>query len=366
MKDQRESRYLEQARALHARAVVLDTHCDTVHHLLDPAWNFATRHEVGHLDLPRLREGGISGVFFAAWTPPSAQPGEARAAAHAQLDALSAACARHADQVVPARTAAEVRAAHAQGKFTVILAIEGGHLIEDSLEILREYHQRGATYLTLTHSLHTEWADSSGVHQPLAPRHGGLTEFGCEVIAELNRLGMMVDVSHVSADTCWDVLEVTRAPVIASHSACHAVTPHRRNLSDSLIKAIAAGGGVVQINFCADFLDAAPAPTSQEERQRAWDDPRFALTLQAACTTPMSNLVDHVDHALQLVGPRYVGLGSDFDGVPTLPVGMEDCSKLPHLTAALLERGYSEADLAYVLGENVLRVMDACRAVAGA
>jgi len=366
MREQHDLPNLEQARALHARAVALDTHVDTVHHLLDPNWDFAARHEFGHLDLARLREGGITGAFFAAWTPPTTQPGEASAAARAQLDALDAACVRYADQVAPARTAAEVRAAHAQGKFAVISAIEGGHLIEDSLEILREYHQRGAAYLTLTHSLHTEWADSSGVHQTLAPRHGGLTDFGREVIAELNRLGMMVDVSHVSIDTCRDVLEVTRAPVIASHSGCHAVTPHRRNLSDDLIKAIAADGGVVQINFGADFLDTAPLPTTPEERQRAWDEPRFALELQEACTTPLSNLVDHVDHALQLVGPRHVGFGSDFDGVPTLPAGMEDCSKLPHLTAALLERGYSEEDLTHVLGENVLRVMDACQAVAGA
>lgn len=359
-----EGEFLVRARQLHERAVVIDTHCDTTQRLMDPDWDFAARHDKGHVDLPRLREGGIGAVFLAVWTPGPVKAGEGAAKAYRQLQRIRETITRHADQVVAARTAEDIRRARHEGKIAVLIAIEGGYLIEDSLDTLRDYHRLGATYLTLTHALHTNWADSSGVHEALPTRHSGLTRFGRDVIHELNRLGMMVDVSHAHDLTIRDVVETSKAPVIASHSSCRAISMHPRNLSDEMMQAIAATGGVVQINFCAGFLDPDfPRP-----------DPKEAAAFMASgCqadkpvtdhVTPLKVLVDHFDHALHLIGPDHVGIGSDFDGVAALPAGMEDCSRLTRLTAALLQRGYGEAELTKVLGGNVLRVMDACHNVA--
>jgi membrane dipeptidase len=193
--------------------------------------------------------------------------------------------------------------------------------------------------------------------------HGGLTDFGREVVRELNHLGMMVDVSHVSDDTFWDVMETSSAPIVASHSSCRAVSPHRRNLNDEMIQAVARSGGVVQINFHAGFVDPTFPSIDPQVIHEWWEsDPADRQPLTDHIT-PLSVLIDHFDHAIRLVGPDHVGIGSDFDGVPALPAGMEDCSKLPNLTAALLQRGYSEEDLKKVLGENVLRVMEQCQRV---
>ncbi len=356
--------YLARAREVHRCATVVDTHCDTTKWLMKPDWDFGERHDEGHVDLPRLTEGGIDAVFFAVYAPAADQPGEDHAAATAQILSIRRATHRHADRVTAACTADDVRRAKADGKIAILIAIEGGHFIENSLDILREYRRAGATYLTLTHVVHTTWADSCGIFADLDPRHGGLTGFGRDVIRELNRLGMMVDVSHVSDATFRDVLETSRAPIVATHSSCRAVSPHRRNLSDQMMRDIASTGGVVQINFCPGFIDPAfppPDPASLREFFNTGKMPEGALPDHA---TPLSVLVDHFDHALQLVGPEHVGIGSDFDGIHVVPVGMEDCSKLPCLTAALLQRGHSESDLAKVLGDNVLRVMDACHEAA--
>ncbi len=359
---------LARARDLHRRAVVIDTHCDTTQRLLNDSWDFGERHAYGHVDLPRLQEGGVRAVFFAVYAPDSPEPGVAVAAARTQLAKFRDLTLRYAPSVALARTAADVGEAQAKSRVAVLIGIEGGHLIDDSLEILREYHDQGATYLTLTHAEHNHWADSAGVHEPLLPRHGGLTEFGREVVRELNRLGVMVDVSHVSDDTFWDVLETSVAPVIASHSSCRSVAPHRRNLSDEMIRAVAAGGGTVQINFAALFVDPGFPALDPEAAQRSWarwwthgDGADEPVTNHV---TPLSRLVDHFDHAIQLVGPGHVGIGSDFDGTLVLPRGMEDCSKLPYLTAALLERGHGEEEVAKVLGANVLRVMETCQRLA--
>lgn len=356
--------YLQRAIALHREAVVIDTHCDTTQRLADPAWSITQRDQYGHVDLPRLREGGVDALFFAAYAPELEKPGDGIAAATTQIARIHDVAARHADQITLARSAFDVRVAKEAGKVALLVAVEGGHLIEDSIEVLGEYHDKGAMYLTLTHSFHTSWADSSGVRVDLAPRHGGLTDFGREVVRALNRLGMMVDVSHVSDATFRDVLETSSAPIIASHSSCRAVAPHRRNLSDEMIRAIAGTGGVVQINFALHFVDPAAPPLS-DDAIRQWLDGGGVLREPLTDhVTPLSVLVDHFDHALQLVGPEHVGIGSDFDGVPALPTGMEHCGKLPHITAALLARGYTEAQLVPMLGENVLRVMDACAAAA--
>jgi len=352
-----------RAVALHREAVVIDTHCDTTQRLLDPNWDITRRDALGHVDLPRLREGGVDGVFFAVFAPAFDAPGEGVAQATRQLDALDAMIAKR-PEFVPVRRAADVRQARSAGKVAVAVGVEGGHLIEDSLEVLRRYRHRGAAYLTLTHAFHTNWADSSGVHEAIEPRHGGLSAFGRDVIRELNRLGMIVDVSHAADQTVRDVLEVSSAPVIASHSSCRTVAPHRRNLPDELIRAIAATGGTVQINFAMHFIDPAAPPLTGDALQR-WIDAGGVLREPVTDhVTPLSILVDHFDHALRLVGPAHVGVGSDFDGVPALPTEMEHCGRLPAVTAALLARGYSEAELEPMLGANVLHVMEACAAQA--
>jgi membrane dipeptidase len=311
----------------------------------------------------------MSGLFLAVYAGGPLPAGEGVRAARRQLGLIEKMIAEHRDALVPAKSACEVPQAKAADRIAVLIGIEGGYLIEDSLDHLHEYHQGGARYLTLTHGFHTTWADSAGIFDPLQPLHGGLTPFGREVIRDLNRLGMMVDVSHASDDTVWDVLDSSTAPILASHSSCRAVAPHRRNLTDEQIKSIAQTGGLVCINFSAAFVDpnfpkvtgammkdiraSAKNPPSAGRRSTGYAKP---LDHQ----TPFQVLVDHFEHALQLVGPDHVGIGSDFDGVLMLPDGMEDCSRLPYLTAALLQKGYSESDLTKILGGNLLRVMDAC------
>jgi len=349
-----------RAAALHRSAVLVDTHCDTTQRLLRPDFDFSARHDDGHVDIPRLREGGVAGLFLAVYAPGPVEAGKGIAAARAQIDCLHQTVRRHAASLSLARTAEDVHHAKQAGRIAILIGLEGGHLIEDSLEALAEFRGRGAAYLTLTHAFHTTWADSSGVHEDLAPLHGGLTSFGRDVIHEMNRLGMMVDVSHVSDHTFWDAVATSAAPIIASHSSCRAVALHRRNLSEEMLKAVAETGGVVQINFAAAFVDPHHPPFEAQALKRWQEGDGVFREPLTDYVTPLSVLVDHFDHALQLVGPNHVGIGSDFDGVPALPGGLEDCSKLPVLTAALLERGYTEADLSKVLGGNILRVMEEC------
>lgn len=359
--DRIEDEYLIRARELHRRVVVIDAHCDTTLRLMVDGWDFAERHDDGHVDLPRLREGGVGAVFLAVFTPGPVEPGAGVAASRARMARIHETIRRHSTSLAHARSAAEVRRVWGEGRVAVLIGIEGGYLIEDSLDVLREYHGRGAMYLTLTHAFHTSWADSSGIHKALVPRHGGLTVYGREVVRELNRLGMMVDVSHAGDDTFWDVMETSSAPVVATHSSCRAVSQHCRNLSDEMMRAIAESGGVVQINFCPAFIDPEYPPIDTEAAERWWAEGATGKAPVPDHVTPLGVLVDHFDHALQLIGPDHVGIGSDFDGVAALPSGMEDCSKLPNLTCELLRRGYTEADVTKVLGENVLRVMEGCR-----
>ncbi len=353
--------YLIRARRLHESVVVVDTHCDTTQRLMDDGFDFAERHQAGHVDISRLQAGGIDAVFLAVFAPAPLEPGMGYTTAQAQIERIHDTIRRHNAHLSSARTAAEVRKAGDDGRIAIIVAIEGGHLIEDSLDILREYHSLGAAYLTLTHAVHTSWADSSGVHEPLAPLHDGLTSFGRSVVRELNRLGMMVDVSHVSDDTFRDVVKTSAAPIVATHSSCRAVSPHRRNLTDEMMRAIAESGGVVQINFSVPFVDPKCPPIDPDVVRQWHASGGLSRNPVSGHVTPLSVLADHFDHAMQLIGPDHVGIGSDFDGVPALPAGMEDCSKLANLTAELLRRGYGEVDLGKMLGENVLRVMDSCQ-----
>jgi len=354
---------LARARRLHDEAILVDAHCDTTQRIATGQWDFRRRHDDGHVDLPRLREGGVSALFLAIWAGRSDGGIKPVDAARRQLAALRSLIDSLGDSLCLATTAQEVRYAKSGGKIAVLLGLEGGHLIDDSLDVLREFHRSGACYLTLTHSFHTSWADSAGIHEPLAPRHGGLTPFGREVIAELNRLGMMVDVSHVSDDTFWQVVECSAAPIVATHSSCRSVAPHRRNLSDDMLRAIARTGGVAHVNFGAAFLDPHHPPLDAAALEAYTRLGGVFPPNVTSHVTPFSWLLDHFDHALQVVGPDHVGIGSDFDGVPTLPRGMSDCASFPNLTAGLLERGYSDSDVRKVLGENTLRVLEACQRI---
>jgi membrane dipeptidase len=255
------------------------------------------------------------------------------------------------------------------------MGLEGGHIIEDNLAALRMFHALGVRYMTLTHSFHTNWADSSGTSEVPEPQHGGLTAFGEDIVREMNRLGMMVDVSHVSDDTFADVLRVTRAPVIASHSSCRALADHPRNMSDDMLRALAANGGVIMINFYPGYLDVQANAAIREYfgarrekfaavRESYADDflgrMRASRALYAddpVPQTPLSVLLNHFDHAIQVAGPDHVGIGADWDGVPSMPENMEDITGLPALSEGLLARGHSPETVTKVLGENLLRVM---------
>jgi membrane dipeptidase len=374
----------ERARRIHDEAIVIDTHCDTTLRLLDGSWNFMERHERGHMDYPRMREGGLDAAFLAVYMgkQKAEEPGIAVKKAMKQFDCILRLAEANPDRIEIARSAPDIRRIARAGKTALLIGVEGGHIIDNDLDVLRCYHRLGARYMTLTHVFHHDWADSAGFGKDLAPGKGGLTDFGREVVREMNRLGMMVDVSHVSDETFWDVMEVSKAPVIATHSGARAVCPHVRNLSDDMIRALADRGGVVQVVFFNGFLDPEyprKAGARDEKKKRReeeirglyHDDPeRMKTALKGLneeipmAATPLSLLIDHMDHIIGLVGPDHVGLGSDWDGCWATPEGLEDCSRLPVITGALLERGHNEGDVKKILGGNVLRVMEAVERVA--
>lgn len=371
------------ALALHRAAIVVDTHSDTTPRFEEASWRFEERHATGDMDLPRIREGGLDVEFWSIYLGARDVPGVALREALERIDAVHEMVRRHPRDVALAGSAAEIRAAVARGQLASVMGVEGGHILEENLAALRTFHRLGVRYLTLTHSFHTGWADSSGTGaEPLAPRNGGLTEFGRKVVREMNRIGMLVDVSHVSDATFFDALAVSRAPVIASHSSCRAVFDHPRNLSDEMLRALAKNGGVVQINFFPGYIDAAAAariaaqrerlaPELEALRSRHEGDPAGLRAAREALnaanpwpTAPLSVLLDHFDHALRVAGPDHVGIGGDWDGVPSMPDGMDDVSFLPALTRGLLARGHSPETVRKVLGENLLRVLEAAERVA--
>jgi membrane dipeptidase len=373
----------DTVQELHESAIVIDGHSDVTPWLEDPEWSFLERHADGHEDLPRMREGGLDAQFFSIYLGRTEGRGRAIREAITRIDAVHELVRRHPDELALATTAADVRRIAAGGRIACLLGVEGGHIIEDSLAALRTFHRLGVRYLTLTHSFHTSWADSSGTQETLAPLHGGLTPFGEEVVRESNRLGVLVDVSHVSDATFWHALRVTRAPVIASHSSVRAVADHPRNLSDDMLRALADNGGVVMINFYSGYLDAALveplrelfstlAPRLAALREHHADDPvalhrgfRELLRGVEIPATRLDVLLDHFDHALAVAGPDHVGIGADWDGVASMPRDLEDVSKLPALTRGLLGRGHPPEVVRKVLGENLLRVLRAAEVEAG-
>jgi membrane dipeptidase len=363
-----------KARQLHFSSLVFDTHADTPQRFFFDHFDLAKRDAEGCVDIPRLREGGIGALFFALWVPVELTGSAATERARDLLDATLKQIAIHRSELALARSASEVRAAREQNKIAVLLGIEGGHAIHNDPALLREFHARGARYMTLTHNAATDWADSSNDD----PRHNGLTEFGKQVIREMNRLGMLVDISHVSDATFYDVLKASEAPVIASHSCCRALCDAPRNLDDAMIKALAYQGGVIHITFHDSFLsqeyaNANRALSSENDlREQAAEDEfgenearkqiagqRWSDESIRAGKLPRvswEKIIDHIDHAVRIGGADHVGIGSDFDGA-FMPTGMEDASNFPRLTEGLLRRGYAEADIRKILGENSLRVL---------
>jgi membrane dipeptidase len=368
--------------ALHHSAIVVDGHSDTTPLFEDPGWHFDERHEHGHMDLPRIREGGLDVEFWSIYMGERKGDGLAIREALDRIDAVYEMADRYPEDVVVTGSVAEIRAAVAQGKLASVMGVEGGHIIEDDLAALRSFYRLGVRYMTLTHSFHTEWADSSGTRSDVAPRHHGLAPFGEQVVREMNRLGMMVDISHVSDETFWDVIGISQAPVIASHSSVRAVADHRRNLDDDMLRALAKNGGVLMVNFYPAYIDEEASRQTRDYYAR-WkhvyeeigekyaDDPRArreAYWAQSAAhpapRTSLAVLLDHFDHAVQVAGPDHVGLGADWDGVGSMPEQLDDVSQLPNLTRGLLERGHSPDTVRKILGENLLRVMQDVEQVA--
>ncbi|SEB55589.1 dipeptidase [Terriglobus roseus] len=372
--------FLTQARELHAECIVLDGHADTPQRFVDDNWNWiGDPLGLGQLSAETATEGCLDGGFLIAWPEPEAWAGHFAARTRSLIASVHAQAVKYPAALRICRTPEEVRNAKSAGRFAALIGVEGGHAIENSLGILREFHASGARYMTLTWANANDWCGSSGGGaNPM-----GLTAFGRDVIAEMNRLGMMVDVSHVSDAAFWDVLEVSRVPVIASHSSVRHLCDAARNLTDEMALAIAARGGVVMVNFYAAFLsDAWRAAWNAQKpellaaldvvRERfAAKGQRMPFSAEIAVDrefarrippVPFSVLLDHFDHLLKLVGPGHVGIGSDFDGIALSVEGMETAADLPKITAGLLERGWSPDDLRGVLGENLLRVMSAVQA----
>lgn len=345
-----ESRLRQRARKLHKTSIVVDTHNDVTSPITDENFDMGERDASGKIqtDIPRMKEGGLGVEFYAIYVASKyAREGGAARRALDMIDGVYEQARRHPESLQMAFTVADIRRIHRSRKLAALMGIEGGHAIEDSLSALRQFYKLGVRYMTLTHTNTNNWADSAGgIGNPPEKRHGGLSDFGREVVAEMNRLGMMVDISHVGDETFWDVIEATKSPIIASHSSCRALTNVPRNLTDDMLKAIAKNGGVVMINFYNGFINTDYAKPG---------DPMPTKTAQ---TATLDMLMAHFDHAIKVAGIDHVGIGSDFDGVDgMLPAGMEDVSKLPTITYELLKRGYSDADVKKVLGENLLRVM---------
>jgi len=370
------------ARKLHFSSIVVDTHDDTTQRFLDGKFDLGPRNAAGSIDIPRMREGNLSAIFFSIWIPSKITGPEAVDRALVQIDAVREQVRKHPNDLVLATTAAEIREARKQGKIATLMGVEGGHMINSDLGVLRSYAALGVRYMTLTHSGNDEWADSSTDKAV----HNGLTDFGKEVVREMNRLGMMVDISHVSDKTFYDALEVSKAPLIASHSSCRAICDAPRNMTDQMMKDLAAKGGVVQINYHIGFL-------SQEFRNAERANPELNKAIGLEVTkrcgenegcqliegdrltreyveqgkfprVDYTKIIEHIDHAVKVAGIDHVGLGSDFDGA-NMPYGMEDASKLPRITEALLQKGYSEGDVKKILGENTLRLMTDVERVSG-
>jgi len=368
-----------RAMQIHNSAIVVDTHADTPQRFLDEGFDIGNSdpNDPGHISLDKARAGNLGAEFFSIWVEPSFK-GQYAHRALDLIDSVYQQADRHPDRMMMAFSVADIERAHKEKKLAALMGIEGGHAIENDMRLLRDFYRLGVRYMTLTWSNTNEWADSSGdIDDPKVEHHNGLTDFGKQVVLEMNRIGMMVDISHVADKTFYDAVAVSKAPVIASHSSARALTNAPRNMTDDMLRAVAKNNGVVMVNFYSAFddenfrkaadamakeRDAAmeafiaqhkaegkPVPYAEYDRiEREW--------MAKIPRPPLKSLIDHIDHIAKVAGVDHVGLGSDFDGVSgATPAGIDSAADLPKITQALLDRGYSADDIHKILGGNLLR-----------
>jgi len=374
-KERPEAEARKVAQRVLDRAIVIDTHADTPQMMLDENYDLADPASPYMISIPKMRAGHLGAEFFSIWVDTDWPKQDLIHRALDLIDVVNEQVARHSTDMEPARTADDIERIHRAGKLAALMGVEGGHIIEGDLRVLDTYYQLGVRYMTLTHTKDDELGDSSTDK----PQWNGLSELGRRAAERMNRLGMMVDISHVADKTFYDAVAISKAPVIASHSSCRALCPAPRNMTDDMIRALANNGGVIDINFYEGFLDSgfasaykaiepqmeadlkAAREKARQEGKRLSYAEESKIQQQYAAQLPrpsFERIADHIDHAVQVGGVDHVGLGSDFDGVDGfVPRGMEDCSKLPNLVIELARRGYSEQDLQKILGGNLLRVM---------
>ena len=371
--------------SIHRRAIVVDMHADTTQRLVDESVDLSQRLPDGHLDAARAKDGGLDAQFFSIWVEPELFGGGGPRAikrADIQIEAVQALAAKHPETWELATNASDIRRIAASGRIAALMGMEGGYAIDEKLENVERYYRMGVRYMSPAWSVSTSWAGSSGDE---IGKTRGLNEFGKQVIREMNRLGMMVDVSHLSDRAFWDIVNISTKPVIATHSGCRAIADVPRNLSDDMIVALAKTDGVVNVIFYPEHIEpgyaqkkekvdseiaSLVARASDEEKgdavhkKLARDRVRREEYLKRLPPVTVSRIVDHIDHVVKLVGIDHVGIGSDFDGIPAVPEGMEDVSKLPAIPAELKRRGYSDADIRKIMGENFMRVFAEAEKVA--
>jgi len=370
-----------RARAIHDSATIVDTHADTPQRFLYENFDIGSTDpkDIGHISLDKARAGNLGAEFFSIWADPETTSGHFAQSTFDMIDSVYEQARRHPDRMTMAFSVDDIARAHKQKKLAALMGIEGGHSIENDIRLLRDYYRLGVRYMTLSWSNTNEWADSSGdINDPKVEHHNGLTDFGKQVVLEMNRLGMMVDISHVADKTFFDAIATSKAPVIASHSSARALTNHPRNMTDDMLRAVTTNGGVVQVNFYDAFIDEnyRKAADAQKKDADAAVEARIAELKAAGKPVtyldkdrigrewaakiprpPLKSLVDHIDHIAKVAGVDHVGLGSDFDGVSgATPEGIDSAADLPKITQALVDRGYSAEDIRKILGENLLRV----------
>src|SRR6266496_1414010 len=370
-----------KAREIHNSALVIDTHADTPQRFLDENYDIGSTDlkDPGHVSLDKAKAGNLGAEFFSIWVEPESNQGHFARHTLDLIDSVYEQAARHPDRMTMAFRVADIERAHREHKLAALLGIEGGHSIENDVHLLRDFYRLGVRYMTLSWSNTNEWADSSGdIDNPKVQHHNGLTDFGKQVVLEMNRLGMMVDISHVADKTFYDTIAVTKAPIIASHSSARALTNHPRNMTDDMLRAVAKNGGVVQVNFYNGFVDEAyrKAADAQAKDREAAVKAYIAQRKAAGQTIawldaerverewrnkiprpPLKSLIDHIDHVAKVAGIDHVGLGADCDVVSgQTPQGIDSAADLPKITQALIDRRYSDDDIRKILGGNLLRV----------
>ncbi len=365
-------------RAIHDSAIIIDTHADTPGRFVDENFDLSQDAGTGYLDFKKIKAGNLGAEFFSIWVEPKANQGHEAKRALDMIDSVYEQARRHPGQMMMAYGTQDIIVAHREHKLAALMGVEGGHAIEGDIRILRDYYRLGVRYMTLTWSNTNDIGDSSGdINDKAIQHHGGLTPFGREVVTEMNRLGMMVDISHVADSTFYQALELSKAPVIASHSSSRALTNHPRNMTDDMLRALAAKDGVAQANFYCAFVSQKYLDTARQlEAQHDPDyeavqalfikpqTPEVVKELAAAKARlapklprpPFSDLIDHIDHMVKVAGVDHVGLGSDFDGIDCSPQGLDSAADLPKITEALYQRGYTATDIDKILGGNLLRV----------